>query len=1205
MKRLLRLLAGLILIVMLLVVGVLVYATATERGLHALLALANKSTPGTLEVQHANGRILGPLDLQNLRYRQDDGLNVVLKSASLRWQPKELFARNLRIGLLRMDGLEIYLPKPSQEEKPTSNESQVLPEIHLPIAIDIENIDLRNIRIYPYQVEKPIEIDQVKLVASAQDDTLHIVQFKFKSPEAQADVSGTVQPVGDYPLDLKLDWQYKHADFGSFLGGGTAKGDLANLNVLHQVEGAVQLEVESELFNLIKQPGWDAKIKIAVNDPGTFSPQLESPITAHLESKGNLDDFSATGKTESEFAQTGPFTFSFKVRGDTQRIQLAEALLKFNDKPAQLVVHGEADIQTLAFDVQGEWDSLAWPMQGDPQFKSPVGSFKAAGLPADYTFELATDVEGSAIPKGRWTLRGGGSDQALHRFNLHGKTLDGSVHASGNVAWKPEVNWQIEIQTSHLNPGVQWPELPGNITAQLQSQGAITADGPQLSAEIAQLSGQFRGQKVRGKGGVKMDGKVLDVLDLNLSHGRTRLTADGHLGDRWDLNWRLDAPDLAQLAPQLAGRVKSVGELSGTPAAPRVALDLDIRKLAIGENQIKRLKGSAQIDVSGAKRSAVNFKGSELLLGGQQWDDFTLTGSGKPKKHDLSVKLNGEVGRLDVALKGGLKNQQWIGQLSRLAARKTDFGDWTLQQPAAIRADKSQASAKPVCLSSKPTLLCLSGNWSAANGAKGALTLDGLEAARFKQFLPEGMELDTVLIGEAKGSLDANGIAQAQADFSLSAGELVVDNNGEPMQVKFDTSTLKASLRDDRASAQVAFDLGKLGTINAEAEMADLKGAQRLSGKLKTQLDDLTLVSSFVPQLQSLEGELHADLALGGTLKIPGITGELQLSDFAAEVPQLAIHVKDTQLAARSDEQGLLKIEGSSHSGEGALSLSGQLDPATQALQLNVKGEQFQVADSRTMRAVISPDLNISMDGQGMKVEGEVLIPQAYFNAKGAGGEGGTVGVSSDVVLVDENGQEPEKDSKGGNLDLHVQIVLGDDIKIDAADFHGELKGKLLVEQTRQSVPRGTGTIEVVNGDFLVYGQQLNMQRGRILFSGGPIDNPSLDMDVARRVEAYNVLAGAKIRGTAQAPQMQLYSEPSMPDASILSYILIGQPPGAKAGSYTLGKYITPDLYVSYGIALFNAISSFNMRYKLTEKLSLKAASGAASSADLIYTIER
>ena len=71
-----------------------------------------------------------------------------------------------------------------------------------------------------------------------------------------------------------------------------------------------------------------------------------------------------------------------------------------------------------------------------------------------------------------------------------------------------------------------------------------------------------------------------------------------------------------------------------------------------------------------------------------------------------------------------------------------------------------------------------------------------------------------------------------------------------------------------------------------------------------------------------------------------------------------------------------------------------------------------------------------------------------------------------------------------------------------------------------------------------------------------------------------------------------------------MSFILLGQPPGAGA-SYTLGKYLTPELYVSYGIGLFDAINTFSLRYSLTDRLSLESVSGSGNSADLIYTIER
>ena len=132
------------------------------------------------------------------------------------------------------------------------------------------------------------------------------------------------------------------------------------------------------------------------------------------------------------------------------------------------------------------------------------------------------------------------------------------------------------------------------------------------------------------------------------------------------------------------------------------------------------------------------------------------------------------------------------------------------------------------------------------------------------------------------------------------------------------------------------------------------------------------------------------------------------------------------------------------------------------------------------------------------------------------------------------------------------------------------------------------------------------MERGNILFGGGPLDNPGLEIDVARDIPIYEVKAGAKVRGTALAPTFELESDPPQTDANTISYILFGKPVGTGVG-FTLGKFITPDLFVSYGIDLFDQIRTFNARYKLNSRLTALAASSntGTDSADLLYTFER
>jgi translocation and assembly module TamB len=54
-----------------------------------------------------------------------------------------------------------------------------------------------------------------------------------------------------------------------------------------------------------------------------------------------------------------------------------------------------------------------------------------------------------------------------------------------------------------------------------------------------------------------------------------------------------------------------------------------------------------------------------------------------------------------------------------------------------------------------------------------------------------------------------------------------------------------------------------------------------------------------------------------------------------------------------------------------------------------------------------------------------------------------------------------------------------------------------------------------------------------------------------------------------------------------------------------IGRYLSPKLYVSYGIGLIGTTNSINLRYQISDKWQLKGVSGEHQGADLIYTIER
>jgi len=57
--------------------------------------------------------------------------------------------------------------------------------------------------------------------------------------------------------------------------------------------------------------------------------------------------------------------------------------------------------------------------------------------------------------------------------------------------------------------------------------------------------------------------------------------------------------------------------------------------------------------------------------------------------------------------------------------------------------------------------------------------------------------------------------------------------------------------------------------------------------------------------------------------------------------------------------------------------------------------------------------------------------------------------------------------------------------------------------------------------------------------------------------------------------------------------------------AFTVGKFLSPALYLSYGVSLFGSGQVITLRYLLTEHLDVEVETGSESRAGLNYSIER
>jgi translocation and assembly module TamB len=54
-----------------------------------------------------------------------------------------------------------------------------------------------------------------------------------------------------------------------------------------------------------------------------------------------------------------------------------------------------------------------------------------------------------------------------------------------------------------------------------------------------------------------------------------------------------------------------------------------------------------------------------------------------------------------------------------------------------------------------------------------------------------------------------------------------------------------------------------------------------------------------------------------------------------------------------------------------------------------------------------------------------------------------------------------------------------------------------------------------------------------------------------------------------------------------------------------LSGYLTPDLYLRYGVSTFEKVNTFRLRYRLTPRFFVEAVSGVENAVDFLYSFSR
>ncbi|MFO0227126.1 MAG: translocation/assembly module TamB domain-containing protein, partial [Gammaproteobacteria bacterium] len=436
-----------------------------------------------------------------------------------------------------------------------------------------------------------------------------------------------------------------------------------------------------------------------------------------------------------------------------------------------------------------------------------------------------------------------------------------------------------------------------------------------------------------------------------------------------------------------------------------------------------------------------------------------------------------------------------------------------------------------------------------------------------------------------------------------------------------------------------AGDRGRVdGTLRARHVAGDWRGMP-MEATLRADSSALVLLHLYVPEIDRAAGALSLDLVMGGTLGAPLVNGVMRLERGELDFYQFNTALRDVNAEARLIDNGFV-LKSTARLGEGRIAADAELEWRDRQPygQLSVKGEDLLLVDVPEATIKASPDLKFRVAGRDLIATGTVRVPFARIAPADLTG---AVLPSADEVLV---GEEPDDPEGSFRVSSNIRLVLGDKVTVEALGLAARLGGTLNVITQPDGTSRGSGELGVAEGKYMALGRRLDIERGRLLFTGGPLNDPGVDIRATK--EFPDVKAGVNVRGTLGEPRMSFFAEPSLPQSQIVSLLLAGgtlegaqandaaanrsaliaqggailaQQLGQKIGiedvgieqnlanetSLVFGKYLSTRLYVSYGISLAEAINTLKLRYTINDRWTIKFEAGKEASTDIVYTVEK
>ena len=611
---------------------------------------------------------------------------------------------------------------------------------------------------------------------------------------------------------------------------------------------------------------------------------------------------------------------------------------------------------------------------------------------------------------------------------------------------------------------------------------------------------------------------------------------------------------------------------------------------------------------------------------------------------------------------GGLNAQNdWMGQIQKgdFDSLRTHLAQ---RQNAAViyQHRTSELYVGAHCWMSQQSQLCFDQPIRVSKTkANASFVTQNLDLNDFSAFMPEGLAITGKVNGYAKAAW-AKG-QKPKIDAHLVTRDGVIGLAADDPQdigstLRYEQVAVVAKSIAEGLKLRIDVKTPEIGTGYANVLIDPYTKNMPMRGEIAFDQVQLKVFKPFIADVRSMAGILSFAGKINGTLTSPLLTGEMRLKDGAISMISLPVNLTNVQVYS-SIRQDQASINGAFNSGGGVGRLTGSVDWKNDPrIQLNLNGKDLLIRQAPLITAMITPDVSLDVlpFQKKLSLKGRVDVPRALISMPEVSAP--VVNVSSDVRVVHEGQDQLAllRSARPWDIRADLELNLGDRVIFQGFNSRIPLIGRLYLSQRGlETAMRANGAIGVSQRVKIeAYGQSLDLNRAIARFNG-PISNPTLDMDANKNVQGSMV--GFRVTGTASSPNIQVYNDAGLSEQEALNALITGRINegasglsqtesfksdvnntiaaagismglgGTRALTNQIGRtfglsglaldaqgtgddtqvsltgYITPDLFIRYGVGVFTPVNKLTLRYQMNKRLYLEASQALERAVDIFY----